>query len=293
MRALPVRSPRPVALACALGVLLAASWAHAGLSHEFGETYGGSADDVPPEIEDVDVVERLGDELPLDLSFHDEDGEEVGLRELFEVGMPVILTFNYSNCPQLCGVQIGGLVDALREMSLRPGQQFRIITLSLDPEETPEVAAESKEHYLSRLDDGDEIAAGWSFLTGSPSSIEALAEAAGIEYNYDPDINEYFHAPVLVHASPSGTVSSYQYGVRYEPEDVSEAVTTAALGDTRESAQQFILSCFAMGPREGHAMTAFQIMRIGGIGFVVLAGGFATMYAIRQSRKPRAEHLQS
>lgn len=289
-------TPRPSIIAALMGAAMAAlapAAAGAGPTHEFGDTYGGDADEMPPEIEDVDIVEKLENEIPLGATFQDEDGEPVELADLFQLGTPVILTFNYSECPQLCGVQLGGLVDALRQMRLRPGEQFRIVTVSLDPTESPDIAAESKDHYLSRLEDGEEVAAGWHFLTGSEQSIEAVASAVGIEYDYDREKNEYFHAPALVFASPSGEVSSYQYGVRYEPEEVSEGITAAAMGDTRESARQFILSCFALESTDGHAATAFQIMRIGGIGFVVLAGGFAAMYAIRHYRKPRAEQLKS
>ena len=285
---------RAVGLALALAAwLLAPAAAMASDSHRFGDSYGGRADEMPPEIQDVDIVEKLGGELPLGVSFRDEDGRPIVLGDLFEVGVPVIVTFNYSDCPMLCSVQLGGLVDALRGMDLRPGRQFRIVTVTLDPTESPELASQTKAQYLERLDDGDEVGEGWHYLTGSQTSIEALADAVGFEYEYSVERNEYFHPPAIVFASPSGTVSSYLYGVRYEPDDVTQGVTSAALGDTRESAEQFILSCFVFDGSGGHAATAFQIMRMSGIGFVLLAGGLAAMYAIKQSRKSRPEQLRS
>ena len=287
--------PRPIALAITL--LTAACFAApaaqgSSTPHRFGESYGGRADEMPPEIEDVDIEEKLGDELPLGLPFRDEDDRPLVLGDLFEVGVPVIVTFNYSDCPMLCSVQLGGLVDALREMDLRPGRQFRIVTVTLDPTESPQVASETKARYLERIDDGDEVAEGWHFLTGSQRSIEAVADALGFGYEYSPERNEYFHPPAIVFASPSGEVSSYQYGVRFDPEDVTQGLMSAALGDTRESAEQFILSCFLYDGSGGHAYTAFQVMRVGAIGFVLLAGGFAAMIAIKQ-RKPRPEQLRS
>jgi protein SCO1 len=293
------RKRRRVAwLALVAAALIAAPAASASNTpHRFGDSYGGAADEIPPEIENVDIVENLGGEIPLGLPFRDEDDRPVTLGDFFEVGMPVIVTFNYSDCPMLCSVQLGGLVDALQRMDLRPGRQFRIVTVTLDPTESPELAGETKARYLERLEDGDEVAGGWHYLTGSQKSIERLAAAVGFQYEYSPERNEYFHPPAIVFASPSGTVSSYQYGVRYEPEDVTQGLMSAALGDTRESAEQFILSCFLFEGSGGHAYTAFQIMRIGGIGFVLLAGGFAAMYAVHrsrgQSRRPRPEQLRS
>lgn len=280
------------ALVLAAGALLAAP-ALAESEHTFGESYGGRADKTPAEIEDVDIEEKTGDDLPLDLPFRDEDGKPIELGELFETGKPVIMTFNYSDCPMLCSVQLGGVVDALRQMDLRLDQQFRIVTVTLDPTESPEIASDTKAHYLERLEGGDDFGEGWRFLTGSKTSIETLTNAVGFEYEYSPERNEYFHAPALVLASPSGKVSSYLYGVRYEPDEISESVTAAAMGDTRESAEKYIMSCFLYDGPGGHAATAFQVMRIGGIGFVLLGGVLGTMYVVKRTRKSRREHQVS
>jgi protein SCO1 len=296
-RGMPTDRIRP-SIAARVAIILTAAllatpvWASAP-THRFGDTYGGPADEMPPEIENVDIEEKLGGELPLALPFRDENDQHVVLGDFFDVGMPVIVTFNYSNCPMLCSVQLGGLVDALREMDLRPGRQFRVVTVTLDPTESPAVASETKARYLERLEDGAEVAGGWHFLTGSQRSIEALAESLGFGYEYSPERNEYFHPPAIVFASPSGFISSYLYGVRYEPDDVTQGLMSAALGDTRESAEQFILSCFMFEGTSGYAYTAWQVMRVGAIGFVLLGGGLAAMVAIKKSRKPRPEQLRS
>jgi protein SCO1 len=296
-RGMPTDRTRPwraaVVVVVVTATLLAAPALASTPTHRFGDTFGGPANELPPEIENVDIEEKLGGELPLALPFRDENDRHVVLGDFFDVGMPVIVTFNYSNCPMLCSVQLGGLVDALREMNLRPDRQFRIVTVTLDPTESPEVASGTKARYLERLEDGDEVAGGWHFLTGSQRSIEALAAAMGFGYEYSAERNEYFHPPAIVFASPSGFISSYLYGVRYEAEDVTQGLMSAALGDTRESAEQFILSCFMFEGTSGYAYTAWQIMRAGAIGFVLLGGGFAAMYATKKSRKPRPEQLRS
>src|SRR5690606_5298225 len=123
------------------------------------------------------------------LSFRDENGDSVVLGELFQSGLPVILTFNYSNCPVLCSLQLGGLVETLRELSWSAGQQFHIITIGIDPDEKPERTREVKAQYLERYE-RNTAAEGWRFLAGSEVAVEALAEAVGYRYRLVPERNE-------------------------------------------------------------------------------------------------------
>ena len=280
---------QPICALLALLTFALAGLAPAAATTEFGRDYGGNADELPEELEGVDVEEKLGVSVPLEVQLRGEDGAPLELGSVFETGKPVILTFNYSNCPMLCSVQLGGLVDVLRQMKLQPGRQFKIVTVALDPTEGPEQLAKTKSQYLERVENKDEVAKGWRFVSGSDKTVRALADSVGFYYRYSQERNQYFHPPAMMVISPSGKLSSYVYGVSFEPEQITEAITAAALGDTRESAQAFVGSCFLYDAPDSFAAKAFEIMRIGGIGFViVLAGGVGTARVVKKSRRRRA-----
>ena len=244
---------------------------------------GEGVEPAPPEVVDIDVVEKLGDSLPLDLSFIAEDGQRVALGSLFEPGKPVILTFNYSNCPVLCSVQLGGVVELLRNMRWSVDTQFRVITVGIDPTETLERRRETKAHYLERYDRPG-VADGWRFLGGDGGSVKQLADAVGFTYRLLPN-GEYVHPAVLIMVAPSGTVAHYVYGVKYDADKVESALAKAALGDTVESSQKFILSCFHYEAPEGYSRKAEIIMRYAGIGFAVLVAAGLILLGVRYRRR--------
>ncbi len=245
-------------------------------------TTEGRAEPTPPELIDLDVTEKLGDELPLDLTVIDETGAEIPVRELFEPGKPVIFTFNYAKCPVLCGVQLGGLVEVLQDMRWSAGAQFKVITVSLDPTQKPETTASHKSTYLGRYDrPGTED--GWRFVTAKPDVIKHLADAVGISYGYYAPRNEYVHPAVLIIVTPSGRVASYIYGVKYESAAVNTALTNAALGESTESTERFILSCLHYEAPEGYARDAESIMRYAGIGFAALVALGLVLHRVRSS----------
>lgn len=233
------------------------------------------AEDLPPELEEVDVVERLGERVPLDLTFTDAAGNEVTLADYVDGELPVLLTLNYFECPMLCGLQLNALLDALREMDWTPGEQFRIVTISIDPDEGPELAAPKQRGYLDEL---DREGAEWAFLTGDLANIEAVAEAVGFGFNYVPDQDEYAHPAALMFLSPDGMISRYLVGLMYEPRDVKFALLEAADGKVGSPVEQLILSCFVYDPETGgYVQNAMFIMRVGGLVTVLLLGVFLTL----------------
>ncbi len=253
------------------------------------EAIEGRAEPLPEELEGVTIVEKLGDQVPLDLTFRDETGRAIRLGDLFETGQPVILTFNYSNCPMLCSVQLGGLVEALVEMPLSAGAQFKIITVGLDPKETPKRAAETKASYLDRYPRAT-ADKGWRFLTGDEASVRALADAVGFGYTYYPKRAEYLHPAAFMVLSPAGKVTNYTYGVSYQPADVVRVLTAAAVGESVESAQKFILSCYHYIGDAVYARRAEAAMRYAGIGFVALFGGLLGALAWRRRHRAAEAH---
>lgn len=239
---------------------------------------------LPEQLQGVGITEHLGDALPLDLEFVDESGTRVKLRDYFGDDKPVILTLNYSNCPMLCSLELNGLVDGLRQLEWSPGEEFRILTVSLDPEEGPERARRTKAGYVQKLD-RKSTDRGWHFLTGKRDNIRALASAVGFRYRYDEDKNEFYHAAALMLATPSGRLARYLYGVEFTPRTLRLGLVEASEGEIGNPVDQLILYCCAYDPEEGsYAAVANRIMNVSGVAFALLLGGFLGVLWMRELR---------
>jgi protein SCO1/2 len=244
-----------------------------------------------PELEGTEVVEKLEARIPLDLEFRDESGAPIRLGSIFSDGLPVILTFNYSNCPMLCSVQLGGLVDVLRQMDWQVGAQFRIVTIALDPTQTPERTRETKAAYLERYP-APRAAEGWRFLSGSAETVRALANAVGYGYRFLAEKNEYAHPAALIFLSPSGVVTRYIYGVKYEKEHMRDSIASAVLGRAQEAPERFLLACFHYEPPHGRSALARDLMRYGGMAFLVGAAGVYFFALRRRNAVHRGRSLE-
>ena len=237
----------------------------------------------PEELEGVEITEKLGTTIPLDLTFKNERGETVRLRDYFESGRPVAFTFNYARCPMLCKLQLEGLVDSLKQFEWKLGQEFDLITVSIDPEETSERARLSKRRYLELL--GDETAAvGWHFVTDVDGSVKQLAEALGFGYRYVPETNEYAHTAVLMLTSPTGVVSRYLYGVRFAPSTMRLGLVEAGEGKVGNTLDRFLLFCFQYDSKAGQYTPAiYTLMRAGGLLTVIALA--IVIFGVRRSRR--------
>ena len=248
-------------------------------------------------LEGVGVEEKLENQLPLDLVFVTSDGKKIRLGELFESGKPVLLSLNYSDCPMLCRLQLNGLVDGLRDMKLEPGRDFHIISVSIDPSETPMRARQTKQNYLrsyGRAGTGD----GWHFLCGKKSAINALADAVGFQFKYVPERKEYAHAAVTIAVTPEGIVSRYLYGVMYPPQTLRLALVEAGEGKVGTTLDRVMLFCFHYDAATGrYAPVARRLMSLGAAATVTaMAIGLVPVWLRRakgstglRSRKPAEE----
>lgn len=241
---------------------------------------GERADPVeaPPKVlESVEVHEHLGAQVPPGLAFKDETGRAVTLGRYFDGKHPVILTFNYSNCPMLCSLMLNGLVQGLKQLGYTPGKEFRVVTVSIDHDETPEKALKTQQRYLKEYG-RPEAADGWHFLTGSEASVKAYAQALGFGYAYDEARKEYAHPSAMAVASPDGHVVRYLYGIEYPPSKLKLALLEAAQGKIGNPFDRLVLYCFHYDATEGrYAPIAANVMRVGGAISVVLLGAFLTV----------------
>jgi len=258
----------------AVGVSLAAAPAMAQL-----------ADQVPPQLEDVGIEEHLEAEIPMDLEFRDEYGAVVKLGDYFDGTKPVILTLNYYKCPMLCGLQLNGLLDGLMDLDWTPGQEFELVTVSINPLETPALATEKKQNYMQRYE-RPSAAKGWHFLTGREPEIRQLASTLGFGYFYDRETGEYAHAAAIFVATPDGRVARYLYGIEYPEKRLRLALLEASNGEIGTTIDQLILYCFHYDPSSRrYAPVAMNIMRLGGGATALVLGLSLGGYWLREARR--------
>lgn len=217
----------------------------------------------PKELRDLTIIEHPNDQLPLDLTFRDDHGKQVRLGDYFQGNVPVILSMNYSNCPMLCQVQLNGLVTGLDRVLWTAGKEFQVVSVSIDPTETPEKALKTKQKYLD-LYGRPESADGWHFLTGDEASIQKLADTIGFQFRYVPERAEYAHPALLTLCTPDGRISRYMYGVEFPPQTLRLSLVEASEGKIGTTTDRFLLFCFHYDPSTGaYGPAAMNIMQVG------------------------------
>jgi protein SCO1/2 len=241
---------------------------------------------LPPGLSKVGIDQRLNEQVPLDLHFKDEQGRVVRLGDYFHNGRPVIISLVYYNCPMLCGEVLNGMSAAFKVLKFTPGKEYEVITLSIDPREKPELAAAKKRSYIERLDrPGAE--AGWHFLTGERPQIDALADAIGWHYQYDPKIDQFAHAAGIVLVTPQGRISQYYYGIEFSARDMRLGIIQASGNRIGSLADQVLLYCYHYDPRTGkYGAVIYNIVRLAGAATVLILGSFLfTMFRREATRK--------
>lgn len=239
----------------------------------------------PKEMEGVQIVEHLGEKLPLDLTFRDETGAPVRLGQYFGGERPVLVTLVYFNCPMLCNLVLNGAIEGLRGVDFTPGEDFEIVTVSIDHREGPELATAKKKNYLEQYGrPGAEK--GWHFLTGDAEQIRALADAIGFGYRYDPDRMEYAHGAAIFFASPEGKLTRYLYGIQHEPKQLHLALVEAGQGKIGSAVDRFMLRCYMYNPdsRE-YAFYIWGAMRLGGLLTIILISTMLLIFWRRERRQ--------
>lgn len=232
----------------------------------------------PEILEQIGVDEQLGEDLPLDVPFTNADGEQVTLGELFEEGTPVLLNPLYYECPMLCNLVVEAVYDGVRDLAWTPGEEYVIVSFSIDPEETPEMAARSRTRYLEALNrPGSE--GGWHFLTGSEESIRRVTEAIGFRYVKDEQTGEYLHPSSIQFISPDGVITRYLHGIEFTEFNLRNALYEAADGEIGSTMDQAILYCFRYDPAsESYIPFARNIMKLGGLVTLVVLGIFLGLF---------------
>ncbi len=239
---------------------------------------------VPEAMQAISVDERLGQAVDPELRFRDAEGRSVRLGDYLQGDKPVLLTMNYYGCATLCSVQLNAVVAGLRDLDWTAGREFRMVTVSIDPDDDVALARAKQQAYL---DVYGRPGAQWDFLVGEQAQIEALAQQVGFGYRYDPVQDQYAHAAAIMLLSPDGTVARYLYGVQYSGRDLRFGLMEAAAGRVGSVADRLLLSCFHYDANLGrYGLFAQGLMRLGGVVAVLAFAGIGIVLW-RQELLPR------
>jgi protein SCO1/2 len=244
---------------------------------------GQPSEEIPPQLRGIRVEQRLNEQLPLDLTFRNEKGERVALRDYFG-SKPVVLSFAYYECPMLCTLILNGLLKAIRVVPLELGEDYRIVNISINPRETPEMASGKKDTY-ARAYGKPGAGTGWHFLTGDEASIRRAADAAGFHYTYDPATQQFAHAGAVMVLTPEGKFSRYFYGVEFSARDLRLGLVEASHNRIGSAVDQVLLYCFHYDPATGkYSVLIGRVIKVLASATVLILGSFI-MVMFRRERK--------
>ena len=227
---------------------------------------------VPIELEGIGITEHLGDTIDLNLPFVDESGQAVTLKKYFDGVHPVILTLVYYECPNLCHFLLNGFTDSLNQLAWSAGEQFNIVTVSIDPKEKYLLAGPKKKSHLEIYQRAT-AANGWHFLTGQEKNIQPLAAQVGFGYRYDADEKQYAHPAAIFILTPTGKISRVLYGITFNPRDLKLALLEATEGKIGTAVDKFLLFCYHYDPKgRKYALFATNLMKGAGAVTVFAVG---------------------
>ncbi len=275
---------RNAMIAVSLAICASASgWAQAAPKLQPGD----AVNQRPSILDQVGLDQHLNQQVPLNLAFNDEDGKAVQLQQYFGA-KPVILIMVYYQCPMLCTQVLNGFTGAMNGIvRFNIGREFNVVTVSIDPRDTPQDAAAAKKSYLKRYRRAG-AEQGWHFLTGKKDQIDALAQAVGFRYAWDPEIKQYAHASGIMLLTPDGRVAQYYYGIEYAPRDIQLGLIEASKGKIGNVVDQVLLYCYHYDPRQGkYGAAIFNVLRLSALATVLMLGGFMVIMFRRDSLAAR------
>jgi protein SCO1 len=279
----------------AAGILLISGViaAHGQVAPNGQKQMGEPADDkLPTVLHGVTIAQHLNQQLPLDSTFLDETGKAVKLGQYFDGKHPVLLALVYYKCPILCSEELKGLTGALEMVSYRPGKDFQIVAISIDPTETPAIAASKKREYVTYYGH-PESAAGWHFLTGQQPAIDAMAKATGFGYvpmpGPDGKKDQFAHASAIQIVTPEGRIAQYYLGVEYSPRDLRLGLIEASNHKIGTPVDTILTYCYRYDPMlNRHGLLIARIVQAGCLLTVLILGSYMLVMFRRDVRSSRA-----
>lgn len=242
-----------------------------------GQKGGRTSDDAPAILKKVGIDQRLNAQLPLDLTFTDDTGKLVPLSSYFGK-VPAIFMLVYYRCPMLCSEELEGMASALKMINFRAGKDFNIVVISIDPTETPAMAAAKKQEYL-KMYGHPETANGWHFMVGTQANIDKITAAAGFRYTTlkvpGTNITQYAHASSLEIVTPQGKLAQYYMGVEYSPKDMLLGLDEASNDRIGSPVDNILTYCYHYDPASNtHDLIVARVVQLGGAVTLAMLGGF-------------------
>jgi protein SCO1/2 len=246
---------------------------------------------LPPAVQGVGVDDHVGARIPLDLPFTEVGTRRARLGDYFGDGKPVLMVLAYLRCKMLCSLVLQATVDAVRAMPLELGRDYRLITVSIDPDEEAAAAAQRRAELLARIGRPDQPER-WTYLVGAERPIRALADRLGFRYRWDPGTEQFAHPAVMFVLAPDGTIARYFQGIAPSPDAIATALRGAASGaisgpNSDDGIADRVLSCFRFDPAaRAHRALIDRYLRIGG-SLIVLAVASAVAGLLAWERRRR------
>lgn len=247
---------------------------------------------LPRVLKEVGIDQKLNQQLPADAVFKDEAGNEVKLGSYFGK-RPIVLSLVYYDCPMLCTQILNGMIGSFKTLSLKPGQDFDVVSISFDSRETPALAAAKKALYVNNLPETKraDATAGWHFLTGDEENIHQVTDAVGFRYRFDTSTNQFAHASAIYVVTPEGKLSHYFYGIEYAPRDLRLALVEASQNKIGSVVDQLMLYCYHYDPATGrYGAIVLNIIRLGGVVTLIAIG---LMFLVMRKRNSARVRLQA
>jgi protein SCO1 len=275
-------------LVAAASVLVSAAPAAAQMSGSPAAGYkqepGMTSSTIPAPLREIGFDQNLDQPVPLDTPFVDESGRAVPLGDYFGT-RPVVMVFAYYDCPMLCTTVINALAGALDVLSLEPGKDFEIVTVSFDARDTPATAAAKKAAYIARYKKSG-AAAAWHFLTGDQPAIDRLTKAAGFRYVWAKETKQFAHPTGIIVLTPDGRLARYLFGIEYGPRDLRYAIVEASSGKVGSAADALLLYCYHYDPMTGrYGIAIMRVIRIAAAATVLILGAFIVVMLRSEKRR--------
>lgn len=238
----------------------------------------------PAILDKVGITQNLNTQIPPDLVFRDENGKSVRIGDFFGK-KPIVLSLVYFDCPALCTEVLNGELRTMESISLDLGKDFEAVTVSFEPKDTPALAKAKRDVYAGQYGRAGAVDH-WHFLTGEQPSIDALTNAVGFHYAYDPSIRQYAHAAAILVLTPEGRIDRYFYGVVYPARDVRLGLVEASEGKIGTLTDHALLYCFQYDPMTGkYGVVIINVLRAAGGLTVLILGLFMTLMFLRDRRQ--------
>lgn len=140
----------------------------------------------------------------------DQDGREFNTSEF--TGRPLVVSFIYTSCTYICGTITKSLSNAVKEKQGGFGKDFKIITVSFDPDQdTPAKLKEFGSGFTKEF-------AHWRFATGSKETISRMAQDLG--FFYKKEGNHFQHMNMVSVIGAKGNIITHVYGTEFKPKEV-------------------------------------------------------------------------